>query len=157
MKWISTVLGSAIACLAMMAGAARADISLNAARVTANDVPALEKFYQTAFGLKEVQRIPMQGGKFEVMLNFGATEAAAKANKNAQIVIMPRGEKDTPDGVAHLIFDVTDVKAAAAAVTAAGGKMEREPFEFGKSGIFIGMAVDPEGNHLEMIQQRAKQ
>jgi predicted enzyme related to lactoylglutathione lyase len=156
MKRITTILAGTAACIALLAGAARADVTLNAARVTANDVPALQKFYQTAFGLKEVQRIPMQGGKFEVMLNFGATEAAAKANKNAQVVIMPRGENQTPDTVPHLIFDVTDVKAMAAAVKAAGGKMEREPIEFGKSGIFIGMAVDPEGNHLEMIQ-RAKQ
>jgi predicted enzyme related to lactoylglutathione lyase len=157
MKRITTTLAGALAGLAMLTGgAAQADITFNAARVTAKDVPALQKFYQTAFGLKEVQRIAMPGGKYEVMLNFGATEAAAKANKNAQVVIMPRGEKETPDTVAHLIFDVTDVKAVAAAVTAAGGKMEREPSEFGKSGIFIGLAVDPEGNHLEMIQ-RAKQ
>jgi predicted enzyme related to lactoylglutathione lyase len=156
MNRIRMTLTGAVACLAFCAGAARADITFNAARVTANDVPALQKFYQTAFGLKEVQRVPMQGGKFEVMLNFGATVDAAKANTNAQVVIMPRGEKETADGVAHLIFDVTDVKAVAAAVKAAGGKMEREPFEFGKSGIFIGLVVDPEGNHLEMIQ-RAKQ
>lgn len=156
MKRISTILGGTIACLAMAAGAAGAEVTLNAVRVTASDVPALQKFYQTAFGLKEVQRIPMQAGKFEVMLNFGASEAAAKGNKNAQVVIMPRGENDKPDNVAHVIFDVSDVKAVAAAVTSAGGKMEREPSEFGKSGIFIGLAVDPEGNHIEMIQ-RAKQ
>jgi predicted enzyme related to lactoylglutathione lyase len=155
MNRIRITFGAALASLVLVA-AAHADITLNAARVTANDVPSLQKFYQTAFGLKEVQRIPMQGGKYEVMLNFGANESAAKSNTNAQVVIMPRAEGDKPDNVAHLIFDVTDVKALAKAVTSAGGKMEREPFEFGKSGIFIGLAVDPEGNHLELIQ-RAKQ
>ena len=156
MNRFSKILCGVAACIALGAGAARADITLNAARVTANDVPALQKFYQTAFGLKEVDRVPMQGGKFEVMLNFGATDAAAKANHNAQVVIMPRAANDKPDNVAHVIFDVTDVKAVAAAVTGAGGKMEREPFEFGKSGIFIGLAVDPEGNHLELIQRAKK-
>ncbi len=155
MKPMRTILGGAVAVLAMFAGAANADITVNAIRVTANDVAGLEKFYQAAFGLKEVQRLNLPGGQIEVMLNFGATVDAAKANKNAQVVIMHRGEKEPLDGVAHLIFDVTDVKAAAAAVKAAGGKMEREPFEFGKSGIFIGMVIDPEGNHIEMIQ-RAK-
>ncbi len=144
--------GGVAAFLAMAAGIAQADISLNAARVTGTDVPALEKFYQQAFGLKEAQRINLPGGKSEVMLNFGATDEAAKANRNAQIVLMPREEGVTPDSIAHLIFNVTDVKAVAAAVKAAGGKMEREPFEFGKSGILIGLAVDPQGNHIELIQ-----
>ena len=31
--------------------------------------------------------------------------------------------------------------------------LEREPFEFGKTGIFIGMAIDPAGNHVELRQQ----
>jgi predicted enzyme related to lactoylglutathione lyase len=43
-----------------------------------------------------------------------------------------------------------------AALKAAGGKMEREPFEFGKTGIWIGMGIDPAGNHFEMIQQPKK-
>ena len=154
MKGTIRALGG-MAALSLLASAANADITVNAIRVTANDVAALQKFYQGAFGLKEVQRLNLPGGQIEVMLNFGATVDAAKANKNAQVVIMHRGEKEPLDGVAHLILDVTDVKAAAAAVKAAGGKMEREPFEFGKSGIFIGMAIDPEGNHIEMIQ-RAK-
>ena len=155
MKPIRMLMGGAVAALALCAGMAQADITVNAVRVTAKDVVALEKFYQTAFGLKEVQRLDLPGGQIEVMLNFGATVDAAKANRNAQVVIMHRDEKERPDGVPHLIFDVTDVKAVAAAVKAAGGKMEREPFEFGKTGIFIGMVVDPEGNHVEMIQ-RAK-
>jgi predicted enzyme related to lactoylglutathione lyase len=148
-RWIS---GGVAALLALGAGLAQADITFNSARVTGTDVPALLKFYQQALGLKEVQRINLPGGKSEVMLNFGATEEAAKANRNAQIVLMPREEGVTPDSIAHLIFNVTDVKAVAAAVKAAGGKMEREPFEFGKSGIMIGLAVDPQGNHIELIQ-----
>jgi hypothetical protein len=36
-------------------------------------------------------------------------------------------------------------------VKAAGGKMDREPFVFGGS-IKIGLAIDPAGNHIEMIQ-----
>jgi len=126
-----------------------AGVTLNSARVGATDVAALEKFYQAAFGLQEVQRIGTQ----EVMLNFGDSVASAKANPAAQIVIMHRAEGDQADKIAHLIFNVTDMKATVAAVTAAGGKMEREPFVFGNSGITIGLGVDPEGNHFEMLQQ----
>lgn len=139
----------------LLAGAANAQVTINAVRVTANDVAALEKFYQAAFGLKEAQRLTLPSGQIEVMLNFGSTVDAARANGNAQVVIAPRGEKEPLDGVPHLIFNVTDVKAVAGAVKAAGGRLEREPFEFGKTGIFIGIVVDPEGNHVELIQ-RAK-
>ncbi|HEY4213433.1 MAG TPA: VOC family protein [Steroidobacteraceae bacterium] len=132
-----------------------AGVTLNGARVGAVDVPATAKFYETAFGMQEVQRIPM-GKVAEVMLNFGDSVATAKANPNAQVVITPRDSNDLKDTVPHVIFNVTDIKATAAAVVAAGGKMTREPFEFGKTGIMIGMATDPAGNLIEMLQQPKK-
>lgn len=128
---------------------ARAGVTLNSARVGAVDVAALEKFYETAFGMQEVQKI----GTNEVMLNFGDSVAAAKANPAAQLVIMHRDSDDLKDGIAHLIFNVTDMKATVAAITAAGGKMERAPFVFGNTGITIGLGTDPAGNHFEMLQQ----
>ena len=140
----------------LLAGAVNAagGITFNAGRVTAPDVAKVGKFYETAFGMKEVQRLQLPGA-IEIMLNFGDTVDAAKANKNAQVVVMHRGDKEPQDGVAHLIFDVTDIKAVAASVKAAGGSIHTEPFEFGKTGIFIAIALDPAGNHIELIQ-RAK-
>ena len=128
---------------------AQAGVTLNAARVAAVDVPALEKFYKAAFGMQEVQRI----GSMEVMLNFGDSVATAKANPAAQIVIMHRDSDDQKDAIAHLIFNVTDMDATVAAITAAGGKVDRKPFVFGNTGITIGLAEDPAGNHIEMLQQ----
>ncbi len=138
-------------CAALLAAASvqGAGVTLNSARVGAADVAALEKFYEAAFGMQEVQRIGAQ----EVMLNFGDSVAGAKANPAAQIVIMKRPADDQADKIAHLIFNVTDMQATVAAITAAGGKMERAPFVFGNSGITIGLGVDPEGNHFEMLQQ----
>jgi predicted enzyme related to lactoylglutathione lyase len=136
----------------VMAMSAQAGVSLNATRVGAADVAALEKFYETAFGMQEVQRIQMPKS-LEVMLNFGDTVAAAKANPGAQIVILHRESDDQQDKMAHVILNVTDIQATAAAITAAGGKMERAPFVFGNTGITIGLAVDPAGNHIEMLQQ----
>jgi predicted enzyme related to lactoylglutathione lyase len=133
----------------LFALSAQAGVTLNAARVGAADVAALEKFYETAFGMQEVQKI----GANEVMLNFGDSVATAKADPGAQIVIMHRESDDVTDTIAHIIFNVTDMKATAAAIVAAGGKMERAPFVFGTSGITIGLAVDPAGNHIEMLQQ----
>lgn len=137
-------------CALLVAGAsARAGVTINSTRVGAVDVAALEKFYEAAFGMQEVQRI----GTTEVMLNFGDSVAAAKANPGAQLVIMHRESDEQKDTMAHLIFNVTDMTATVAAITAAGGKMERAPFVFGKSGVTIGLGVDPAGNHFEMLQR----
>lgn len=137
------------------AAAAPAGVSLNAARVGAVDVATVAGFYQAAFGLQEVRRFEFPGG-IEVLMNFGATADAAKANGSPQVVIMHRDSDATPDPMPHLIFNVTDINATVAAIKAAGGKMDGDPREFGKTGIMIGMAIDPAGNHIEMIQQAKK-
>jgi predicted enzyme related to lactoylglutathione lyase len=124
---------------------AQAEVSLNGVRVEAKDVVSVARFYQQAFGLKEVQRIE-NPQMFEVMLNFGT-------NRIGDIVIKSRPSDDVKDPTAHIVFNVTDMAATVKALKAAGGRMEREPFEFGKTGILIGMGIDPAGNHFELIQQ----
>ena len=137
----------------LLSGAAQAGgVSLNAGRVGATDSPALAKFYAAAFGLKEVNRLTFPN-MIEIMMNFGDTVDAAKKNTNAQIVIMQVKSVDAQDTLPHLIFNVTDMAATVTALKAAGGKMDGDPKEFGKTGIVIGMATDPAGNHIEMIQQ----
>ncbi len=136
----------------LLAAAAQAGVSLDAGRVGAVDVASLAKFYESAFGLKEVNRIQLPG-MLEIMMNFGDTVAAAKTNPNAQVVIMHRASNAIKDPIPHLILNVTDIEATASAITAAGGKMLGKPRPFGKTGIVVGMAVDPAGNRLELIQQ----
>ena len=127
-------------------------MTLNSVRVGAKDSVALAKFYETAFGMQEVNRIDGQGGP-EVFVNFGATVDAAKANKSEPIVIMHRDNDDLKDPIAHVILNVKDVAATAAAIKAAGGTMAGDPRPFGKTGIVIGIATDPAGNRIEMIQR----
>ncbi|MEY4762656.1 MAG: Glyoxalase-like domain [Pseudomonadota bacterium] len=145
----------AIAALACLSLPAFAGVSLNGVRVGAKDVAALAKFYQGAFGMQEVQRIE-NPQMLEIMLNFGATREAAQATRAAKdgsdIVLMSRASDDAKDDMPHIVLNVTDMGATVKALKAAGGRMEREPFEFGKSGIWIGMAIDPAGNHIELIQ-----
>lgn len=135
----------------MLAGTAQADVTLNAARVGAVDVVALAKFYESAFGLREVNRLEFPG-MLEIMLNFGDSVEAAKANTNAQIVIMSRKSDSIDDPVPHLILNVADMAATVAAVEAAGGKMDGAPRPFGDSGIMIAFLADPAGNRVELIQ-----
>ena len=112
----------------------------------------LAKFYQSAFGMQEVNRIDVPGGP-EVFVNFGATTDAAKANKSLPIVIMHRDSDAVKDPIAHVILNVTDMTATVAAIKAAGGSLDGDPRPFRNSGVVIGIAVDPAGNRIELIQR----
>jgi predicted enzyme related to lactoylglutathione lyase len=136
----------------LLAGAAHAQVSLNSVRIGAKDTVALARFYQAAFGMKEVNRIDAPTGP-EIFVNFGATADAAKANKSEPIVIMHRDSDDLKDPIPHVILNVKDMAATEAAIKAAGGSMASEPRPFRNSGIVIGIALDPAGNRLELIQR----
>jgi predicted enzyme related to lactoylglutathione lyase len=145
---------TAIAASAMLllASAALAQVTLDSVRIGAKDSVALAKFYQAAFGMQEVNRINVPGGP-EVFVNFGATVDAAKANKNEPIVIMHRDSDELKDPIAHVILDVKNMAATVASIMAAGGSMAGDPRPFGNTGLIIGIAIDPAGNRLELIQR----
>jgi len=148
--WITAI----VVCAALvLANAAYAQVTLNSVRIGAKDTVALAKFYQNAFGMQEVNRIDAPGGA-EIFVNFGATVDAAKANKSEPIVIMHRDSDDLKDPIAHVILNVKDMAATVAAIKAAGGTMAGDPRPFGNTGIVIGIAIDPAGNRIELIQRR---
>ena len=136
----------------LLASAAHAQVTLNSVRIAAKDTVALAKFYQAAFGMQEVNRINAAGGP-EVFVNFGATVESAKGNKSEPIVIMHRDSDDLKDPIAHVILNVKDMAATVAAIKAAGGSMSGEPRPFRNTGVVIGLATDPAGNRLELIQR----
>ncbi len=139
--------------LLLLAGLAPAQVTLNSVRVGAKDTIALAKFYQAAFGMFEVNRIGAPTGP-EIFVNFGATAEAAKANKAEPVVLMHRDSDDLKDPIPHIIFNVKDMAATVAAVKAAGGTMTGDPRPFGNTGIVIGIAIDPAGNRIELIQPK---
>jgi predicted enzyme related to lactoylglutathione lyase len=142
----------AVSAVLLLASAAYAQVTLNSVRVGAKDTVALAKFYKTAFGMQEVNRIDSPGGP-EIFVNFGATVDAAKANKSEPIVLMHRDSDDLKDPVPHVILNVKDMAATVAAIKAAGGSMAGDPRPFENTGIVIGIAIDPAGNRLELIQR----
>jgi len=151
MKKICTTV-MAVAAVLLLASAAHAQVTLNSARLGAQDPAALAKFYEAAFGMFETNRISVPGGA-EIFVNFGATADEAKANKSTPIVISHRDSDDIKDSIAHLILNVKDMTATVAAIKAAGGSMAGDPRAFGNTGIMIGIAIDPAGNRLELIQR----
>jgi len=142
----------AVSAALLLASAAYAQVTLNSVRIGAKDSVALAKFYQTAFGMQETNRIDSPGGP-EVFVNFGATVDAAKANKSEPIVIQHRDSDDLKDPIAHVLLTVKDMAATVAALKKAGGSMTGDPRPFGNTGIVIGIAIDPAGNRIEMIQR----
>jgi predicted enzyme related to lactoylglutathione lyase len=138
------------------AGTAHAQVTLNSVRIAAADTVTLAKFYQSAFGMQEVNRIDVPGGP-EIFVNFGATADAAKANKGMPIVIMHRDSDSVKDPIAHVILNVTNMTATVSAIKAAGGTLDGEPRPFRNTGIVIGIATDPAGNRIELIQRAAAQ
>ena len=151
MKRICTTTIAVYAAL-LLVSPARAQVTLNSVRIGAKDTIALAKFYQTAFGMQEVNRIDAPGGP-EIFVNFGATIDAAKANKAEPIVIMHRDSDELKDPIAHVIFNVKDMAATVAAIKAAGGSMADDPRPFRNTGVVIGIAIDPAGNRVELIQR----
>jgi predicted enzyme related to lactoylglutathione lyase len=148
--WTDAICVSAVL---LLASTAHGQVTLNSVRIGAKDTAALAKFYQSAFGMQEVNRIDAPGGA-EIFLNFGTTVDAAKANKSEPIVIMHRDSDDLKDPIAHVILNVKDMTATVAAIKAAGGSMAGDPRPFGNTGIVIGIAIDPAGNRIELIQRR---
>jgi predicted enzyme related to lactoylglutathione lyase len=148
--WTNAICVSAVL---LLASTAHGQVTLNSVRIGAKDTAALAKFYQSAFGMQEVNRIDAPGGA-EIFLNFGTTVDAAKANKSEPIVIMHRDSDDLKDPIAHVILNVKDMTATVAAIKAAGGSMAGDPRPFGNTGIVIGIAIDPASNRIELIQRR---
>ncbi|HEY7389397.1 MAG TPA: VOC family protein [Bryobacteraceae bacterium] len=136
----------------LLASAAHAQVTLDAVRIGAKDNVALAKFYQTAFGMQEVNRIETPGGP-AIFLKYGATVEIAKANKSGPIVIMKRDSDDPKDPIAHVILSVKDMAATVAAIKAAGGSMADGPRQFRNTPTVMAFAIDPAGNRVELIQR----
>ena len=130
---------------------ARAEVTVMAVRLGASDVAALAKFYDAAFGLKEIDRVGKPAT--EIIMRFGATVAEAKAGASPEFLVQKR-ESDAKDPMHHAIFRVSDIAATVAAAKAAGAKVDRDvsTVSIGGSPIKIAMLVDPQGNALEIME-----
>jgi predicted enzyme related to lactoylglutathione lyase len=145
-------IATAVSVALLLGSMVHAQVTLNSVRIGAKDTVAVAKFYQAAFGMQEVNRIGAPGGP-EIFVNFGATAAAAKANKSEPIVIMHRDSDDLKDSIAHVILNVKDMTSTVAAIKAAGGSMAGDPRPFRNTGVVIGIAIDPASNRIELIQR----
>jgi predicted enzyme related to lactoylglutathione lyase len=130
----------------------RADVTVLAVRLGAKDVVALAKFYDAAFGLKEIDRV----GKppTEIIMRYGATVAAAKAGSSPEFLVAHRDPGAANDPITHAIFHVSDIGAALRAAKAAGATMKADVASVSIGGMPLKTAtlVDPDGNVLELME-----
>src|SRR6478752_648554 len=137
--------------VALLVVDARAQTTVMAVRLGATDVVALAKFYDAAFGLKEIDRVGNPAT--EIIMRFGATVAEAKAGASPEFLVAKR-EGAANDTMQHAIFRVSDIAATVAAAKAAGAKVNREvsTVTIGGAPIKIALLVDPQGNALEIME-----
>jgi predicted enzyme related to lactoylglutathione lyase len=145
-----------MAILALAAAAwftlAQAENTVLAVRLGASDVPALAKFYETAFGLKEIDHVGEP--PTEIIMRYGATVAAAKAGSSPEFLVAKRDAGASSDQMPHAIFHVSDIAATLAAAKAAGATVRSDvaSVPIGGTPIKIAMIVDPDGNVLEIME-----
>jgi catechol 2,3-dioxygenase-like lactoylglutathione lyase family enzyme len=131
---------------------AQADNVVLAVRLGADDVPALARFYQATFGLKEIDRVGEP--PTEIIMRYGATVEAAKAGSSPEFLIAEREGGSMHDEMAHAIFHVSDIAATLAAAKAAGATIRSDSVSvpIGGTPIKIAVIVDPDGNVLEIME-----
>jgi predicted enzyme related to lactoylglutathione lyase len=131
---------------------ASADVSVLAVRLGAQDVVALAKFYDAAFGLKEIDHVGQP--PTEIIMRYGASVAAAKAGTSPEFLVERREAGASKDAMAHAIFRVSDLSATVAAAKAAGATVKGDvaSVPIGNIMVKIATVVDPDGNVLELME-----
>jgi predicted enzyme related to lactoylglutathione lyase len=130
----------------------QADVTVLAVRLGATDVVALAKFYDAAFGLKEIDRVGEPAT--EIIMRYGATVAAAKAGTSPEFLVERREPGAANDPMAHAIFHVSDVAATVTTAKAAGATVRGDVVSVPIGNIMVKIAtvIDPDGNVLELME-----
>jgi lactoylglutathione lyase len=115
------------------------------------DLERSVKFYSELFGMKELKRNEVPGGKYTlVFMGYGddATHTVLELTYNWGV---DHYEIGTAFG--HLAIGMPDVYAACAELKAAGAKVTREagPVQFGTT--VIAFVEDPDGYKIELVQR----
>lgn len=132
--------------------AVHANVEVLAVRLGAQDVAALAKFYETAFGMKEIDRVG--NPPTEIIMRYGATVGAAKAGSSPEFLVARRQSGAANDPIAHAIFHVSNLGATVAAAKAAGATMKSDvaSVRIGSMPVKVATLVDPDGNVLEVME-----
>jgi lactoylglutathione lyase len=115
------------------------------------DLDRSVKFYSELFGMKELRRNEVPGGKYTlVFMGYGddATHTVLELTYNWGVEKYEIG-----DGFGHLAIGMPDVYDAVEKLKVAGAKVTREagPVKFGTT--VIAFVEDPDGYKIELVQR----
>ncbi len=102
------------------------------------DMGRASRFYKEAFGLDEAYTSPHW-----TELRFG----------DAVVALHTRGGGEVPQRHSGLGFEVDDIDATLATLTAAGGTVVAGPTERANEGIRVADCADPDGNRFSLSQE----
>lgn len=106
-------------------------------------------FYCQAFGLQLLKRKDYPEGEFTLaFLGYAADEVQIELTYNWQT-----DHYDLGNGFGHIALSVSDIYAACAIATQAGGKVTRQPGPMKFGSTIIAFIEDPDGYKIELIQQ----
>lgn len=130
----------------------QADVTVIAVRLGATDVAALAKFYDTVFGLKEIDRVGQP--PHEIIMRYGASVAEAKAGTSPEFLLVQRDAKAASDTIPHAVFRVSDIGTTVTAAKNAGATVKNAvtSAQIGKMPLKFAMLTDPDGNVLELME-----
>jgi lactoylglutathione lyase len=115
------------------------------------DLDRSVKFYTELFGMKELRRNEVPGGKYTlVFMGYGddATHTVLELTYNWGVEKYEIG-----DGFGHIAIGMPDVYDAVEKMKAAGAKVTRDagPVKFGTT--VIAFVEDPDGYKIELVQR----
>ena len=143
-------LAMAAASLALLAGAqgvraAPADqepLNLSFLKFTVSDLPAMQAFYQKAFGMTQQKRLDNPGSTEVILTDPKGLDLALVYYKDGRKITL--GNANGPIG-----FYLKDVDGVYARAMAAGAVSRSAPRTAGNARVAV--VVDPEGHDIELL------
>lgn len=118
-------------------------------RYMIDDVDAAVAFYTNHLGFT----LDMDAAPAFASVTRGNLRLLLSGEKSSGRTAMADGTKPVPGGWNRILLEVTDIKAEAARLRAAGVKFRREDIVSGPGGSQI-WVVDPSGNLVELFQPK---
>ncbi len=144
-RLMATAVSLALAAGAQSAWAAAADpehLSLSFLKFTVSDLPAMQTFYEKAFGMTQQKRLDNPGSTEVILTDPKGLDLALVFYKDNRKITL--GNANGPIG-----FYLSDVDGVFARAMAAGAVSRTAPRSAGNARVAI--VADPEGHEIELL------
>ncbi|MBV8144948.1 MAG: VOC family protein [Gammaproteobacteria bacterium] len=124
-------------------------------------------FYRDLLGLQVIQQVPMRGANYDAIMGLKGTDGriAVLRTGNFEIELLefqrPPSRPAQPhhvsdQGISHFAVHVEDIPGLHARLIAAGVRVHSAPVYFASCATTAVYFCDPDGNYIEMIEEKAQ-